>query len=151
MSLRLVIQPHLCVGCRSCELACAFTHGQDGKPGASRCLTVTVGKDEYVPMLCLQCDHAACVQVCPVGALELDPAAGIVRLDEAKCIRCQACTVACPFGNMHYDLAQKTVHKCDLCAGYGEVPRCALFCPSKCLLVEDLTDIATEAEVASPH
>jgi len=135
---RLVIQPQHCIGCRSCELACAFSHGTPGQPGASRCLTLSVGKDEYVPMICLQCEHAACVQVCPVGALSMDAATAVVRLDAERCIRCMACTVACPFGNMHVDPAAALVHKCDLCRGCGDYPRCAMFCPTECLQVEQV-------------
>ena len=135
-SLRLVVQPQHCIGCRACEMACAFTHGKDGQPGASRCQTVTVARDEYVPVLCLQCEHAACVQVCPVEAIAVDPATRIVHVDGERCVRCMACTVACPFGNMHVDAAAGTVHKCDLCKGHGDSPRCAMFCPTRCLQVE---------------
>jgi anaerobic carbon-monoxide dehydrogenase iron sulfur subunit len=47
-----------------------------------------------------------------------------------------ACTVACPFGNMHMSPAIKRVHKCDLCRGCGDYPRCAMFCPTQCLTVD---------------
>jgi len=136
MAQRLVVQPQYCIGCRACEMACAFTHGDKGQPGKSRCLTLTVGKDEYVPMLCLQCDHAACVQVCPVSAIARNEDTNVVHVDMSKCIQCMACTVACPFGNMHVGIAKTEVVKCDLCAGFGDNPRCAMFCPTKCLSVE---------------
>ncbi len=136
MSLRLVIQPQLCIGCRTCEMACAFTHGKDGQPGASRCQTMTVAKEEYVPMMCLQCDNAACIQSCPVSAISMNGQTRIVIVDLARCIRCMACIVACPFGNMYFDLAAQMIHKCDLCTAYGDYPRCAMFCPTKCLAVE---------------
>jgi len=103
-------------------------------------VTLTVGKDEYVPMFCLQCDDAACVKSCPVSALSMDEQRHVVVLDSDTCVRCMACTVACPFGNMHVDIAQDLVHKCDLCTGHGEYPRCALFCPVGCLTVEEIVD-----------
>ena len=136
MQKRLVVQPQPCIGCRACEMACAFTHGTNGQRGASRCVTLTVGKDEYVPMLCLQCDHAACVQSCPVEAISRNADTGVVLVDMEKCMQCMACTVACPFGNMHFEPARSKVIKCDLCAGHGDAPRCAMFCPTKCLVVE---------------
>jgi len=136
MSLRLVIQPQYCIGCRACEMACAFTHGTEGKPAASRCQTVTVGKDEHVPMICLQCENAACVQVCPVDAIRQDKDRGLVWVESDACVRCMACTVACPFGNMHDDPIQQLIHKCDLCKDHGDYPRCAMFCPTDCLKVE---------------
>jgi anaerobic carbon-monoxide dehydrogenase iron sulfur subunit len=140
MTLRLVVQPQHCIGCRACEMACAFSHGKDGQPAASRCQTMTTGKDEYVPMLCLQCDKAACVQACPVGALSLNQGSGVVLLEQESCIHCLACVVACPFGNMHLDPTRGQVHKCDLCAGRGDFPRCAMFCTTRCLTVERLAD-----------
>ena len=138
MTLRLVIQPQHCIGCRACEMACAFSHGQQGQPGASRCLTITLDQkaERYVPMMCLQCDHAACVASCPVEAIQRDERSGVVTVDNEICIRCMACTVACPFGNMHFDPAQQRIHKCDLCRGCGDYPRCAMFCPTDCLSVE---------------
>jgi carbon-monoxide dehydrogenase iron sulfur subunit len=150
MSLRLVVQPQHCIGCRSCELACAFTHGRDGMPGASRCQTLTVGKDEYVPVLCLQCDNAACAQVCPVGAITSDRGRGVLLVDHERCIRCMACTVACPFGNIHFDPGMDSVSKCDLCTGYGNYPRCAMFCPTKCLTVEQV-EAPPEGEAEPPR
>ena len=145
MKQRLVVQPQYCIGCRACEMACAFTHGHAvsggsgaPQPGKSRCKTLTVGKDAYVPLLCLQCDYAACMQVCPVQAITRDADTGVILVNYEKCMQCMACTVACPFGNMHIDPANGSVAKCDLCAGYGDNPRCALFCPTKCLTVEQL-------------
>ncbi len=133
MTLRLIVTPRKCTGCRSCELACAFTHGEGGQPGTSRCATLTVASTEFVPMLCLQCDHAACIDVCPVGAVTRDASTEVVHVDEARCIRCFACTVACPFGNMHLDRDASAVLTCDLCAGHGGDPRCARFCPTGAL------------------
>jgi Fe-S-cluster-containing hydrogenase component 2 len=146
MSLRLVVRPHLCTGCNACELACAFTHGENGRPGTSRCNTVTVGVDEHVPVLCLQCEHAACIQVCPVGAIHMDPETRVVLIDQERCIQCLACSVACPFGNIVVEPGQHTVHKCDLCAGHGDYPRCALFCPTQCLMVEHVEHLAPAEE-----
>ncbi len=138
MSLRLVIQPQFCIGCRACEMSCAFTHGSEGNPAAARCQTVTLAApaESYVPMMCLQCAHAACVTACPTGAVRRDGGTGVVVVDNDLCVRCMACTVACPFGNMHFDPAQALIHKCDLCRGHGGYPRCAMFCPTDALKVD---------------
>jgi carbon-monoxide dehydrogenase iron sulfur subunit len=86
--------------------------------------------------MCLQCDNAACVASCPVRAISRDEERGLVLVDGERCIGCMACVVACPFGNMHAAPAAGAVHKCDLCATCGGTPRCALFCPTRCLTVE---------------
>jgi Fe-S-cluster-containing hydrogenase component 2 len=136
MEKRLVVHPHHCIGCKTCEVACAFSHGKSGQPGQSRCTTLEDAQGEFVPMLCLQCIEAACTQVCPSGALKRDNEAGVVLLDQSRCVRCMACVVVCPFGNIHVDSATGAPIKCDMCSGYGDNPRCAEYCPQKCLIVE---------------
>ncbi len=71
-----------------------------------------------------------------MSAIARNEDTNVVLLDMEKCIQCMACTVACPFGNMHVEIAKTEVVKCDLCSGFGDNPRCAMFCPTKCLSVE---------------
>ena len=33
MKARLIVNPNVCTGCRTCELACSFTHSIKGKTG----------------------------------------------------------------------------------------------------------------------
>ena len=69
------------------------------------------------PLMCLQCDTAACEKVCPSGALKRNEATGALVVDDAKCIRCKMCVQACPFGNIAYDPAKSRILRCDLCDG----------------------------------
>ena len=141
MHKRLVVQPQYCIGCKACEMACAFTHGDGGQPGTPRVSVQTVAPKQYVPMLCLQCDEAACMAACPVEAITRNPDTGVVKVNMDKCVLCMACTVACPFGNMHVEsVLSNAVVKCDLCEDHGGIPRCAQFCPTGCLSVETLDD-----------
>jgi len=131
MNYRFVVNPSLCTGCRTCELACSFSHQIDGKPGKSRIYPLDGGaKDLWVPVACLQCEDPACVKSCLVDAITFNPETGAYDLDENKCVRCMACVAACPFGcslhNAHNDL----VVKCDRCGGG---PVCAHFCPTTSL------------------
>ena len=70
-----------------------------------------------VPLMCLQCDTAACEKVCPTGALKRNESTGALVVDDAKCIRCKMCVQACPFGNIAYDPAKNRILRCDLCDG----------------------------------
>ena len=131
MKIQFIIDPHLCTGCRTCELACSFTHNVDGKPSKTRIRPIDGGfKDLWVPVVCLQCDDAACVKSCLVDALRRNPETGAIELNQEVCVKCMACVAACPFGCAILDTQHDRVVKCDLCGGD---PACAHFCPTKAL------------------
>jgi len=119
-----------CIACGKCELACAFAHGEQGVPGRSRIVIDRRGPNVGIPIVCLQCDDAACVAVCPVAALCRNELTGAIEVLAERCIRCKMCVAACPFGNMLWDSAYHRVAKCDLCGGE---PRCVPFCPTHAL------------------
>jgi len=127
---RLRVTPERCIGCRTCELACAFSHVNDGRPGMSRVTVFETGPEVHLPVLCLQCEEAACIKVCPTAALVRNDKTGAVELTEERCVRCKMCLSACPFGNIHWDEPRQYPVKCDVCKGE---PMCAMFCPTKAL------------------
>jgi len=102
----MVIDLGRCVGCYGCTAACkaenktskgifwaSAVEGETGKyPTARR---------YYIPTLCMHCDDAPCVSVCPTGA-SLKRADGIVVVDPDKCIGCKYCMQACPYGARYY-------------------------------------------------
>ena len=130
MMYRFSVNPSLCTGCRTCELACAFTHTQNQKPGRSMIYPISHAPDKYVPVTCLQCDDAACIKSCLFDALKRNEATGAIDLDRDICVNCEACVAACPFGCALIDEVHNEVIKCDLCGGS---PACARFCPTKAL------------------
>ena len=125
----LIIDWRKCIGCRTCELACAMAKGSPEKLGRPR-IAIHRPEDAPIPMTCLQCLEAACVKICPVGALSRHPETGAVVLDENRCIHCQSCVAACPFGHISWAEESRTPLKCDLCDGQ---PACAKFCPTGAL------------------
>jgi Fe-S-cluster-containing hydrogenase component 2 len=135
MMCRLNVDPVLCTGCRTCELACAFTHTQNQKPGRSRIYPIAHAPDQFVPLACLQCDDAACIKSCLFDALKRNEKTGAIDLDVERCVRCEACVAACPFGCALVDEVHIEVVKCDLCGGD---PVCARFCPTKALKYEKI-------------
>jgi len=70
-----------------------------------------------------------------------DPAMNRVEWEEAKCIGCRMCTLACPFGAVVYETSRRRILKCDLCGG---APECVTFCPVDAIEYLDETD-ATRA------
>ena len=125
MSNMLVVNPDKCAGCRTCELMCSFEHTKTFNPRLS---SVTVMHYETaltsVPVMCMQCDEACCLKVCPVGAITRDDQ-GVVNMNPDKCIVCKMCVSVCPLGNISYSQAGKKVFKCDLCGGD---PKCVKYC-----------------------
>jgi len=131
VNMRFEVTPNLCIGCRTCELACSFTHTIEGKQARSRIYPLDGGlKDLWVPVVCLQCDDPACVKSCLVDAIKFNVDTGAYEIDDEVCVRCMACVAACPFGCSLFDSHQNRVVKCDLCGGD---PACAKFCPTQAL------------------
>ncbi|MBU6417378.1 MAG: 4Fe-4S dicluster domain-containing protein, partial [Xanthomonadaceae bacterium] len=52
----------------------------------------------HFPRSCLHCETPDCVTVCPTGASYKRAEDGIVLVDQDKCIGCQLCAWACPYG-----------------------------------------------------
>lgn len=137
MAKVIMINPDRCTGCRNCELACSFAHEGEFRPRASRIHVYTWDRESVsVPMMCQHCESAACVAVCPTGAMHRNPVDGTVDWDATRCIRCRMCTLACPFGNVVYDSRSSSILKCDMCGGD---PECVKFCPNEALQYVDDT------------
>ena len=131
MKHRFIVTPEACTGCRSCELACSFTHAINNRRAETRIYPIEGGfPDLWVPVVCLQCEDAAFVKSCLVDALKRNPITGAIELDQEVCVKCMACVVACPFGCSIVDKQHDMIIKCDLCGGD---PACAHFCPTKAL------------------
>jgi len=86
-----VIDLGKCIGCGACEAACEFIHG---KPYIVVYRT-SIGLD--IPVSCMHCAKAPCIEACPTGAMTRDNS-GAVYIEQSKCIGCLACLYACPFG-----------------------------------------------------
>ena len=134
MSKQLMVKPEKCVSCRTCELMCSFGHTEVFNPRLSA--VTVIGYEEAmvsVPVMCMQCEEACCLKVCPVGAIAMDDK-GAAVMNPDKCIVCKMCMSACPLGNIHFSPVSKKVFKCDLCGGD---PKCAKFCPSGAIVYID--------------
>lgn len=118
----------------------------------------------HFPRSCLHCETPDCVTVCPTGASYKRAEDGIVLVDEDKCIGCQLCAWACPYGAREIalphpkqaasdagrkDAKRGTMQKCTLCVDriYNETlderdrqPACVLACPTHARMFGDLGD-----------
>ena len=82
--------------------------------------------------------------MCPTGAsYKRDD--GVVLVDHSKCIGCQYCVMACPYGVRAYDTSKDkgVIEKCTMCAHLidkGEKPACVKHCPGQARKFGDLDD-----------
>lgn len=137
MSDFIRVQANLCIGCRTCEIACAQAHDGETRAGGPFYPRLKVVKWEAVsaPVMCRQCENAPCVAACPTGALIQGKQS--VEIDGALCIGCSGCVVACPFSVIeivdHPGAEGIQPVKCDLCSGRESGPACVAVCPTAAL------------------
>jgi len=99
---------------------------------------------------CNHCTDAACVQVCPTGALSYN-SMGFVQYDKDKCSGCGYCVEACPFGVPQMESSGLTgmavMDKCTFCVDRvtgGEQPACAAACPTGAIKFGKRADLINE-------
>ena len=142
----------VCIGCKACEVACKEWNliPQDGQvwTGESYDNTSALGAntwrhvafvEQQKPLhangdggtalrwlmesdVCKHCTHAACLDVCPTGAL-FRTEFGTVVVQEDVCNGCGYCVPACPFGVLdkrHIASGANVGHKPDLPAFLGK-------------------------------
>jgi len=83
--------------------------------------------------VCKHCTHAACLDVCPTGAL-FRTQFGTVVVQEDVCNGCGYCIPACPYGVIDQRKGDGRAWKCTLCydrIGDGLTPACAKACPTE--------------------
>ncbi len=121
----IVTDLNRCVGCLACMVACKAVNnvpigsywnkvlriGPSKKAGAASARDVEM---YYLPVGCQHCENPECVKVCPTGASQVRED-GTVQIDKSKCIGCQFCAMACPYGVRYLNEEERVVEKCTLC------------------------------------
>ena len=176
MTYGMLIDLKKCIGCHACTTACKEAHGT--RPGVQRAHVVREFEGTYpnvrktsVPMLCMHCENAPCIEICPTGA-SFKREDGIVAINKDECIGCKSCMSACPYDARHFSedengyfgaelneyeelmyptMPAGTVDKCTFCADRidadaGQVQACVAACPTLARVFGDLEEIKAEAE-----
>ena len=105
--------------------------------------------------VCKHCTHAACLDVCPTGAL-VRTEFGTVIVQPDVCNGCAYCVSACPFGVIDRREDDGRAWKCTMCYDRlrgGLEPACAKACPTDSIQfgpLDELRDIA-QARLADVH
>jgi formate dehydrogenase iron-sulfur subunit len=98
--------------------------------------------------VCKHCTHAACLDVCPTGAL-FRTEFGTVVVQEDICNGCGYCVPACPYGVIDKREDDGRVWKCTMCydrLGAGQEPACAKACPTESIQFGELDVLRERAE-----
>lgn len=165
----------VCIGCKACEVACkewnqlpARNGGKIQLSGQSYDNTVSLsgiqwrhvkfveqfspdrstGRWLMMSDVCKHCVQAACLEVCPTGAIirtEFDT----VVIQQDVCNGCRACIAACPFGVIEINPETNTAMKCTLCYDRlqaGMVPACAQACPTQSIQFGPISELKQRAQ-----
>jgi formate dehydrogenase iron-sulfur subunit len=175
----------ICIGCKACEVACkewnlvpedgleftgeSYDNTSELSANTWRHVAFVEQKhDGHVRWLmesdvCKHCTHAACLDVCPTGAL-FRTEFGTVVVQEDVCNGCGYCVPACPFGVLDKRHLPATtdpppsflgkkedgrVWKCTLCYDRlkgGHEPACAKACPTKSIQFGPLDELRERAD-----
>ncbi|HET6742004.1 MAG TPA: 4Fe-4S dicluster domain-containing protein [Kribbella sp.] len=98
--------------------------------------------------VCKHCTHAACLDVCPTGAL-FRTEYGTVVVQEDVCNGCGYCVPACPYGVIDQRKDDGRVFKCTMCydrLNVGEEPACAKACPTDSIQFGPLDELRERAD-----
>ena len=167
----------VCIGCKACEVACKEWNGLPSSNGGANTLSgdsydntrrldgehwrhvkfieqfdqapdgARQGRWLMMSDVCKHCVHAACLEVCPTGAItrtEYDTV--VIQAD--VCNGCRACIAACPFGVIEINPVNKTAMKCTLCydrMSAGMVPACAQACPTASIQFGPIVELRQRA------
>ena len=163
----------VCIGCKACEVACKEWNAipEDGLSftGMSYDNTAGLGADTWRHVafieqkppvgggddirwlmssdVCKHCTHAACLDVCPTGAL-FRTEFGTVVVQEDICNGCGYCIPACPYGVIDQRQEDGRAWKCTLCydrIGTGLEPVCAKACPTDSIQFGPLDELRERA------
>ena len=164
MTKAIITDLNRCVGCLACSVACKAVNNVP--IGSYWNKVVRVGPNPipggsgqypdvymyFLPISCQHCENPECVKVCPTEASHVAED-GSIQIDKEKCIGCQFCVMACPYGVRYLNEEEKVVEKCTLCEqkiAQGELPQCVAQCGSRARFFGDLEQGVDGFEAPAP-
>ncbi|MBL7209027.1 MAG: 4Fe-4S dicluster domain-containing protein [Dehalococcoidia bacterium] len=162
----MLVDVSKCIGCWWCYGACKQYNGlpetikpnPEEPPGLSpetwsTLFTTKNGAEwRFRKQACMHCTEAACVEVCPTGALSYN-SLGFVQYERDKCSGCGYCTEFCPFGVPQLESNKITgagqMDKCTFCIDRvteGQQPACAEACPTGAIKFGKRSELVQEGK-----
>jgi Fe-S-cluster-containing dehydrogenase component len=101
----------------------------------------------------MHCDSPTCAEVCPADAIKRTEDGIVQTARKPRCIACNNCVLACPFGVPKMQTKMNLMMKCDMCydrTSVGLKPWCASVCPSQALAFGTREEMTQLRPTASP-
>jgi Fe-S-cluster-containing dehydrogenase component len=130
------VDPSRCIGCNACVQACSECDTHKGYSMIQLDFIDHAVSPETAPMVCMHCDSPTCAEVCPADAIKRTEDGTVQTAKKPRCIACNNCVLACPFGVPKMNTEMHLMMKCDMCYDRTSVdkkPMCASVCPSQAL------------------
>ena len=127
---RLRFDPSRCIGCRSCQVACARQLMGSNNPRMAA-IRVPAPHENSEALVCRQCREPACMESCDMNAIYRR--GGVVLIDYDSCEGCGLCVKACPYHAMFWVERLRRPLKCTMCDGGSA--KCVEACPTGALCV----------------
>jgi Fe-S-cluster-containing dehydrogenase component len=125
-----------CIGCQACVQACSECDTHRGYSMIQLDYIDRAMSTQTVPVVCMHCDSPTCAEVCPADAIKRTDDGVVQSARKPRCIACNNCVLACPFGVPKMNTGMNLMMKCDMCydrTSVGKKPMCASVCPSQAL------------------
>lgn len=143
MPHRVVVNLDLLRSKPQCDAQCSYPFRKPDAVAGPSWLRQKAGFEVF----CRRCDDHPCVHACPFDALE-HLEGGLIKRYNLRCVGCNSCMVACPFGTI---VPAALVYKdgmCDLCVGRDKpAPLCCQTCPDRDFTWEDLPDAPADKDL----
>ena len=133
---RLFIDLDVCASgeCKECKLKCSYFYHPDNNG------IVSVAELATYSLVCRRCEEPHCVNICPVEALEQQKEKdNLLIRHNMRCISCNSCSHACPYGTIYPELLPHLIHNCDFCLDRKDdknEPLCIKSCPHGALSIK---------------
>jgi Fe-S-cluster-containing dehydrogenase component len=152
-TMEFFLDPSRCIGCQACVHACTECDTHKGHSMIHLEYLDRAHSVQTIPVVCMHCDSPTCAEVCPADAIKRTADGVVQTARKPRCIACNNCVLACPFGVPKMKVEFELMMKCDMCydrTSVGKRPMCATVCPSGALFYGTREQIERQRPQSQP-